>query len=162
MTGVQTCALPISAYRAACLKAIGIDDFEKVSFLLEQAGSHVPDLSASFHGEMASEAYLEHRSIAEEIIKGCSEEQITAAPPRLLEQVAADKDFHALSTLVKKGISGGPNAWRVLHMLTCQKSDCWLAEELLKERMWVAADDYSALHACIQNNAVDVDRKSVV
>lgn len=41
-------------------------------------------------------------------------------------------------------------------MLTCQKSDCWLAEELLKERMWVAADDYSALHACIQNNAVDV------
>ena len=145
-----------TAYRAACLKAIGIDDFEKVSFLLEQAGSHVPDLSASFHGEMASEAYLEHRSIAEEIIKGCSEEQITAAPPRLLEQVAADKDFHALSTLVKKGISGGPNAWRVLHMLTCQKSDCWLAEELLKERMWVAADDYSALHACIQNNAVDV------
>ncbi len=75
-----------TAYRAACLKAIGIDDFEKVSFLLEQAGSHVPDLSASFHGEMASEAYLEHRSIAEEIIKGCSEEQITAAPPRLLEQ----------------------------------------------------------------------------
>ena len=152
----DTGEFPEPAYRAACLKAIGIDDFEKVSFLLEQAGSHVPDLPASFHGEMASEAYLEHRSIAKEIIKGCSEEQITAAPPRLLEQVAADKDFHALSTLVKKGISGGPNAWRVLHMLTCQKSDCWLAEELLKERMWVAADDYSALHACIQNNAVDV------
>ena len=145
-----------TAYRAACLKAIGIDDFEKVSFLLEQAGSHVPDLSASFHGEMASEAYLEHRSIAEEIIKGCSEEQITAAPPRLLEQVAADKDFHTLSALVEKGISGGPDAWRTLHMLTCQAQDCWIAEELLKERMWVATNDYGALHACVQNDAVDV------
>ena len=147
-----------TAYRAACLKAIRIDDFEKVSFLLEQAGSHVPDLPASFHGEMASEAYLEHRSIAKEIIKGCSEEQIAAAPSCLLEQFAADKDFHTLSALVEKGISGGDDAWRTLHMLTCQKSDCWLAEELLKERMWVAADDYSALHACIQNNAVDVSK----
>ena len=41
------------AYRAACQKAIGINDPEKVSFLLEQAGSHVPELSPSFHGEMA-------------------------------------------------------------------------------------------------------------
>ena len=117
------------------------------------------DLPSSFHGEMASYAYFEHRFIATEIIKQCSEAQITTAPPRLLEQVAADKNFHALSTLVEKGISGGPNAWRVLHMLTCQKSDCWLAEELLKERMWVATDDYSALHACIQNDAVDVCKR---
>ncbi len=42
------------AYRAACRKAIGINDPEKVSFLLEQAGSHVPELFPSFHGEMAS------------------------------------------------------------------------------------------------------------
>ena len=145
-----------TAYRAACLKAIGIDDFEKVSFLLEQAGSHVPGLPASFHGEMASEAYLEHRSIAKEIIKGCSEAQIAGAPSCLLEQFAADKDFHTLSALVKKGISGGSDAWRTLHMLTCQAQDRWIAEELLKTRMWVAPDDYSALHACVQNDAVDV------
>lgn len=145
-----------TAYRAACQKAIDIDDFEKVSFLLEQAGSHVPDLPASFHGEMASEAYLEHRSIAKEIIKGCSEAQIAGAPSCLLEQFAADKDFHTLSALVEKGISGGNDAWRTLHMLTCQAQDRWIAEELLKERMWVAPDDYSAFHACVQNDAVDV------
>ena len=145
-----------TAYRAACLKAIGIDDFEKVSFLLEQAGSHVPDLPASFHGEMASYAYLDHRFIATEIIKQCSEDQIAAAPSRLLEQFAMDKDYRTLSALVKKGISGGSDAWRTLHMLTCQAQDRWIAEELLKTRMWVAPDDYSALHACVQNDAVDV------
>ena len=40
-------------------------------------------------------------------------------------------------------------------MLTRQAQDCWIAEELLKERMWVAANDYGALHACVQNDAVD-------
>ena len=145
-----------TAYRAACQKAIDIDDFEKVSFLLEQAGSHVPDLPASFHGEMASYAYLDHRFIATEIIKQCSEDQIAAAPSRLLEQFAMDKDYRTLSALVKKGISGGSDAWRTLHMLTCQAQDRWIAEELLKTRMWVAPDDYSALHACVQNDAVDV------
>ncbi len=152
----DTAEFPEPAYRAACLKAIGIDDFEKVSLLLEQAGSHVPDLPASFHGEMASEAYLEHRPIAKAIIKGCSEAQIAGTPSRLLEQFAADKDFHTLSALVEKGISGGPNAWRTLHMLTCGGHDSWIAEELLKKRMWVETDDYNALHACVQNDAVDV------
>ena len=33
-----------TAYHAACQKAVDINDSEKVSFLLEQAGSHVPDL----------------------------------------------------------------------------------------------------------------------
>lgn len=146
------------AYAAACQKAINIDDPEKVSFLLEQAESHVPELSPSFHGEMASYAYLDHRFIAKEIIKQCGGEQIAAAPPRLLEQFAMDKDLRTLSALVEKGISGGPSAERTLHMLTYQKSDCWIAEELLQKRMWVNVNDYAALHACIQNDAVDVCR----
>ena len=154
----DTGEFPEPAYRAACLKAIDIDDFEKVSFLLEQAEHYVPDLPASFHGEMASEAYLEHRPIAKAIIKGCSEAQIVSAPSRLLEQFAADKDVHTLSALVEKGISGGPNAWRTLHMLTCGGHDSWIAEELLKKRMWVETDDYNALHACVQNDAVEAGK----
>ena len=145
-----------SAYRAACQKAVDINDPEKVSFLLEQAEGHVQDLSPSFHGEMASYAYLDHRFIATEIIKQCSDEQISAAPSRLLEQFAMNKDYRTLSALVEKGISGDGDAWRTLHMLTCQAQDRWIAEELLKTRMWVAPDDYSALHACVQNDAVDV------
>ncbi|GEM_PF-214041 len=145
-----------TAYRTACQKAIDINDPEKVSLLLEQAERHVQDLSPSFHGEMASYAHSDHRFIATEIIKQCSEEQIIAAPSRLLEQFAADKDWHTLSTLVEKGISGGPNAWRTLHMLTCQQSDHWIAEDLLEKRMWVALDDYSALRACIENDAAGV------
>ncbi len=147
---------PETAYHAACQKAIDINDPEKVSFLLEQAESHVPNLDSSFYGEMASYAYLDHRFIAKEIIKRCSKEQITAAPPRLLEQFAADKDFRTLSALVEKGISGGPSAYRTLHMLTCGGHDSWIAEELLEKRMWVDLDDYNTLHACVQNDAVEV------
>lgn len=143
-------------YCTTCQKAIGIDDLERVSLLLEQAERHVPELSPSFHGEMASYAYLDHRFIAREIVKQCGGEQIAAAPPRLLEQFAMDKDWRTLSTLVEKGISGGSNAARTLHMLTCQKSDCWIAEGLLQKRMWVDISDYSALHACIQNDAVEI------
>ena len=144
-----------TAYQAACQKAIDINDPEKVSFLLEQARDHVPELSPSFHGEMASYAYLDHRFIATEIIKQCSEEQIAAAPSCLLEQFAADKDFRTLSTLVEKGISGGSSAARTLHMLTYNGHDSWIAEELLEKRMWVDINDYNALYACIQNKAVD-------
>ena len=145
-----------TTYCAACQRAININDPEKVTFLLEQAESHVPELSPSFHGEMASYAYLDHRFIATEIIKRCSEVQIAGAPSCLLEQFAADKDFRTLSTLVEKGISGGSSAWRTLHMLTYEGRDSWIAEDLLEKRMWVETDDYGALHACVQNDAVDV------
>ena len=147
---------PETAYRAACQKAIDINDPEKVSFLLEQAEDHVPELPPSFHGEMASYAYLDHRFIATEIIKRCSEEQIAAAPSRLLEQFAMDQDHRTLSTLVEKGISGGSSAARTLHMLTYNGHDSWIAEELLEKRMWVDTNDYNALHACVQNDAVAV------
>lgn len=147
---------PETAYRAACQKTIDINDPEKVSFLLEQAEDHVPELPPSFHGEMASYAYLDHRFIATEIIKRCSEEQIAAAPSRLLEQFAMVQDHRTLSTLVEKGISGGSSAARTLHMLTYEKRDCWIAEELLEKRMWVDVNDYNALHACVQNDAVEV------
>ena len=144
------------AYFAASEKAVEINDPKKVSFLLEQAENYVPELSLSFYGKLASCAYLNHRFIAREIIKQCSEEQIAAAPPYLLEQFAMDKDLHILSTLVEKGISGGFSAARTLHMLTCQRSDCWIAEELLEKRMWVNVDDYAALHACVKNDAAQV------
>ena len=150
------CNIDYEAYCNACRKAIDINDPEKVLFMTERAQSCVEQLEPSFYGEMASYSYLDHRFIAKEIIKQCSEEQIAAAPSRLLEQFAADKDFRTLSALVEKGISGGPNDWRTLHMLTCQTQDCWIAEELLEKRMWVDANDYNALHACVQNDAVEV------
>ena len=143
-------------YRAACQKAVDIADADRVRLLLTAADHYVPELSPSFHGEMASYAHTDHRFIATEIIKHCSEAQIAAAPPRLLEQFAADHDHRTLSALVEKGISGGSSAWRALHMLTYEGRDSWIAEELLKKRMWVETDDYGALHACVQNDAVDV------
>ena len=144
-------------YRTACQNAVDISDANRVHLLLAAADHYVPQLSPSFHGEIASYAHSDHCYIAKQIIKRCGEEQIAAAPSRLLEQFAADEDFRTLSTLVEKGISGGPNAWRTLHMLTCQRQDAWLGG-LLGKRMWVDTSDYNALHACVQNNAVEVCR----
>ena len=65
-----------------------------------------------------------------------------------------DHDFRTLSELVEKGISGGSSSTRTLHMLTYEGRDSWMAESLLEKRMWVELHDYSALHACVQNDAI--------
>ena len=143
-------------YSEACKRAIDINDPQKVLFMTEQAQTCVADLEPSFHGEMAVYAYLDHRFIAKEIIHQCSEEQISAAPPYLLEQFAMDHDHRVLSELVEKGISGGASSSRTLHMLTYEGRDSWIAEDLLEKRMWVNLQDYNALHACVQNDAVNV------
>ena len=143
------------AYCAACRKAIDIHDLEKTLFLLHWAEHCVAQVEPSLFGEMAGYAHLDHRSIAKEIIHQSTPEQIAAAPSRLLELFAADNDYRTLLELVEKGISGGPSAARTLHMLTYQGRNGWMAEELLEKRMWVDLNDYNALHACVQNDAVD-------
>ena len=144
------------SYCDACKKAIDINDLEKTLFLLHWAEHAVSQMEPSFYGEMASYAYLNHRFISQQIIHQCNEKQIAAAPPRLLEQFAADKDYRTLSALVEKGISGGSSSARTLHMLTYEGRDSWIAESMLEKRMWVDLHDHNALHACVQNDAVDV------
>ena len=150
------CNIDYGLYCEACKKAIDINDPQKVLFMTEQAQTCVGDLAPSFHGEMASYAHLDHRFIAQEIIRQCNEEQIAAAPSCLLEQFAGDHDYYTMSDLVEKGISGGSSSTRTLHMLTSRRYDRWMSEELLKKRMWVDLSDYSALHACVKNDAVEV------
>ena len=147
---------PEEVYAVACRKAIDINDPKKVAELLKNAAGHVENLSPSFHGEMAVYAYSDHRHIAREIIGQCGHEQIAAAPSRLLELFAMEPDFRTLSMLVEKGISGGPDAWRTLHMLTYEGRNSWMAESLLQKRMWVDVNDYGALDACVKNGAVSV------
>ena len=144
------------SYCAACKKAIDINDVEKSLFLLHWAEHAVSEVEPSFYGEMASYAYMDHRYIAEQIIHQSSEAQISAAPSRLLEQFAMDHDHRILSELVEKGITGGASSSRTLHMLTYEGRNSWIAEDMLEKRMWVELHDYSALHACVQNDAVDV------
>ena len=144
------------SYCAACKKAIDINDVEKSLFLLHWAEHAVSEVEPSFYGEMASYAYLDHRFISTQIIHQSSEAQISAAPSRLLEQFAMDHDHRILSELVEKGITGGASSSRTLHMLTYEGRNSWIAEDMLEKRMWVELHDYSALHACVQNDAVDV------
>ena len=144
------------SYCAACKKAIDINDVEKSLFLLHWAEHAVSEVEPSFYGEMASYAYMDHRYIAKQIIHQSSEVQISAAPSRLLEQFAMDQDYRILAELVDKGIHGGSSSSRTLHMLTYEGRNSWIAEDMLEKRMWVELHDYSAFHACVQNDAVDV------
>ena len=143
-------------YRTACQKAIDIADGDRALLLLVSANHYVDELSPSFHGEMASYAYMDHPSITREIIRHCNKEQIAAAPSHLLELFAAEPDYGMLSTLVEKEISGGNSAERTLHMLTYEGRHSWIAKDLLQKRMWVDVNDYGALNACVENGAVDV------
>ncbi len=149
------CNIDYGLYCEACKKAIDINDPEKVLFMTERAQLCVADLEPAFHGEMAVYAYMDHRHIAKEIIHQCSADQIAAAPSQLMEQFAMDHDYRIMSELVEKGITGGSSSARTLHMLTYGGRDSWMAEGLLEKRMWVELHDYSALHACVQNDAVD-------
>ena len=67
-----------------------------------------------------------------------------------------DTDYRTMSMLVEKGISGSGCAGRILHMLTYEGRNNWMAEELLEKRMWVDVNDYHALYSCVENGAVNV------
>ncbi len=144
-------------YQSACRKAVDISDTDRTRLLLAAADHYVPELSPSFHGEVADYAWSDHRHIAREIIKHCGEEQIAAAPPQLLERFSYPgmADYEMLSTLVEKGISGGGSSADVLRNLTRDERSRWMAKDLLETRMWVTANDYSALHVCVENDAVE-------
>ena len=144
-------------YQSACRKAVDISDTDRTRLLLAAADHYVPDLSSSFHGEVADYAWSDHCHIAREIIKHCGEEQIAAAPPQLLERFSYPgmADYEMLSTLVEKGISGGGSSADVLRNLTRDQRSRWMAKDLLETRMWVTANDYSALHVCVENGAVE-------
>ena len=54
-------------YRTACQNAVDISDANRVHLLLAAADHYVPQLSPSFHGEIASYAHSDHCYIAKEI-----------------------------------------------------------------------------------------------
>ena len=122
----------------------------------DQAVDHVQDLPLSLYGEMAGHAYADHHALSREIVRRCTNEQIAAAPSYLLKLFAQGPDYQMLDTLVEKGISGGDSAAGALHMLTYKQRHSYMARDLLQERMWVDTNDYPALHACVENDAVEV------
>ena len=146
-------------YCAACKKAIDICDTEKSLFLVHWAEHCVPNLEPSFYGEMAQYHYWENPALSRTIIGVCTPEQIAAAPSSLLYAVVMQPDFRTARSLVEKGISGGENSWRILHTLTYENRNSWMAESLLQQRMWVDPEDYYAMRSCIENDAVDVAKQ---
>ena len=146
------------AYLTACKRAVETGDGQRVRTMVEEAENHLAEPSMSLAGEVILHAYANDRkSIASDLIDHCSPEQIAAAPPNLLRQVAVCLDFQSAVKLVDKGIQPDSYAADILHTLTAQHQD-WMAERLLEHGMPVSTDNYAALYACLDNGAADIGK----
>ena len=145
-----------AAYLTACKRAVETGDSWRVQTLVKESEGRLSEQMPSLPGEMILYAYKEgHRKLAKNLISECTSEQIAAAPPNLLRCAAAQLDFQTALDLVDRGIQPGDYVVDVLHTLTGQHQE-WMAEKLLEHGMPVAADNYAALHVCVNNQATGV------
>ena len=143
------------AYLTACKRAVDTGDSQRVQTLVEQMKSRLSEPRPTLPGEVIQYAYgHDHQEIAKDLLRRCTPEQIAAAPPSLLPMAAMRQDFQTAMVLVEKGAQPDRHISQVLRPLLSGHLE-WMAERLLKAGMPVELDDYAALSACIQNDAVD-------
>lgn len=123
-----------------------------MKFLAERANDCIADPRPSLCGEVIRYAYREQPRIANGLIRQCTPEQIAAAPSNLLVMTAKERDIQTELVLISKGAQPGRHVSAVLRFLTANHQER-MAEQLLKQGIPVAADDYAALFACVCNNA---------
>ena len=143
------------AYLTACKRAVDTGDSQRVQTLVEQMKSRLSEPRPTLPGEVIQYTYgHDHQEIAKDLLRRCTPEQIAAAPPSLLPMAAMRQDFQTAMVLVEKGAQPDRHISQVLRPLLSGHLE-WMAERLLKAGMPVELDDYAALSACIQNDAVD-------
>ena len=140
---------PLDTYTAACQRAIEIADSRKLDFLLEQAPTYVKDLPQTFYGELADAAYWEHGSMALQIIRRCSQEQLAAFPSSLLEKAVMQHDVMIPLLLAESGINGD-NCFADLARFCAQENCEVTLRNLVHDGMKVSSENYAALLSCIQ------------
>lgn len=133
-------------YLQASKAAVDTGDLEKVRLLYEQAASCVADLPETYYGDVLAHAYGERNHIARALLKQSTPEQIGGAPPRLLQLAAMREDYQTVSELVKKGIRTNEAAAVVIRSFPRSP---WAVRNLLEQGMEIDADNYEALHACV-------------
>lgn len=141
------------AYLTACKRAVDTGDAERVKLLVGSMENCVTDPRPAFHGEVIEYAYSEKPHIAKGLINQCTPEQITAAPSSLLVMTATQQDIQTALALIDKGAQPGRHASQVICGLLAGQQE-WMAEQLLKAGMPVAADDYAVLSICVEQDAV--------
>ena len=139
----------LDTYTAACQRAIEIADSRKLDFLLEQAPTYVKDLPQTFYGELADAAYWEHGSMALQIIRHCTQEQLSVFPSRLLENAVMRHDATMPYLLAESGINGD-GCFAGLARFCAQGNREAILRNLVYDGMRVSSENYAALLACIQ------------
>ena len=143
-------------YLAASQKAVETADVDRVKFLMEQAEHTVKDIDLSYYGQIIDHAYSVNKHMGRELIAFARDEWIAAAPSFLLVRTTyGEADLRTASALIAKGLQPGADAERILENLIGSTGDAWMAEQLLKQGMSVAPDDFRALNVCVMNGAVE-------
>ena len=150
--------LPYESYKKACLNAVSIGDEHRVRTLAHHAEHVVSDLDMSLYGDIISEAMSDHKNhIAKTVLKERTPEQIKAANPHLLIQAIWNKSNIAYD-LAAKGIDANPIASDVIQALANDHRE-YSFGTLLGNGLNISADNYSALHSCIQNNSAEMGKE---
>ena len=143
------------SYLAASKRAVDTGDGERVKLLMEQAGSHVPELDPEYYGKVIQYAVSEHhQKMANELVKDSPVEWISHAPPSLLSLAVMWKLWYFAESLVSKGLAPGVEVVQILTMLI-RSNDAWVIEILLREGMEIPKDYYPAFRACVNNNSAE-------
>ena len=112
----------------------------------------------SLYGDIISEAMGQHKNhIAEAMLKQCTSEQIGQADPHLLVQAAWNKNTSMMYGLASKGINANPNVDNLIRVLA-NSHDEYAFNVMLDLGLNIENDNYSALHACISYNSIDMGK----
>jgi len=150
--------LSYESYKKACLNAVSIGDEHRVRTLAHHAEHVVSDLDMSLYGDIINEAMSDHKNhIAKTVLKERTPEQIKAANPHLLIQAIWNKSNIAYD-LAAKGIDANPIASDVIQALANDHRE-YSFGTLLGNGLNISADNYSALHSCIQNNSAEMGKE---
>ena len=146
-----------AAYTSAILKAVEIDDTERVKFLMGQAQHIISDLAPSYYGQIIDYACTHNKSgMGRALVDYAPDEWIAAAPSDLLYHATMhpSQTYYLADALVKKGAPCGNQAWQIMNHLTAG-NEAWMAEILLRDGLKIESDNYGALNVCVRNGALD-------
>ena len=143
---------PEDVWLAACKRAVDTGDLQRVQMMLDRTMDKADSPSPSLPGEVLRYACLQNPAMGRDLIRWAPQEQIAAAPAKLLCTAAYARDLPMLTELLRKGLQPGDHAAPLLLPLLTAYDEQRVAH-LLKDSLRVRPEDYEAMNVCLREHA---------
>ena len=143
---------PEDVWLAACKRAVDTGDLQRVRMMLDRTMDKADSPSPSLPGEVLRYACLQNPAMGRDLIRWTPQEQIAAAPAKLLCTAAYARDLPMLTELLRKGLQPGDHAAPLLLPLLTAYDEQRVAH-LLKDSLRVLPEDYEAMNVCLREHA---------